>query len=447
VGKQGNCKLSALELYQMALQFDGNIGKVARNINVPRTTVYTKLRASGFLARLRSELGDSSKNRSPQSGTKEKLNILEKGVTTEIEYLGEEIKTYEDLIKKSGIDLNLFEVERVITNVWEQAGSNADGGKYKTGLRQIKVILRRKRDETIAIETLLDRFSKKGSVRSVIKYPKGRQLKARRALEVSLMDPHLGMLCFKGESDHAWDLAECAKLCMWTVDRLIERSSIYGKFEEIVFPFGNDFMHHDNLMHTTTKGTLQPEGVSYFTVYEKAIELAIAMINRLTEIAPVRVIQISGNHDQVSAFSLGHVLRAYYRQDSNVSVQVDPSPYKFWHYGVNLIGFDHGHHVKSARLAALMAHEAKDQWAQTCFREWHLGDQHRKGSGSPVVMEEQGVSVEYLPSLTPPNAWHRLKGFNWQQRGAMAFVWDFNEGPIARLPVNINSYTGRPIGS
>ena len=435
-------KLTDQELYSLALANKGNLAETARQMNVSRGCVFYKLKESGLLDRLRKDL---------QSGNtvsaKEKVNIKEKGAVTEIEYFGEQIHTYEELILKSGIDLALFEIDQVITNVWEQAGGKSDGGIYKTGLRQIKVLLRRKRDEKIAVERLLDKLSKHGPFCARIKYPKGRSSKTRRALEVSLMDPHLGMLCFKGESDHSWDLSQCSKLCMWTVDRLLERAASYGDFEEIVFPFGNDFMHHDNLMHTTTKGTLQPEGVSYFTVYEKAIELGIAIVERLSEVAPVRVIQISGNHDQVSSFSLGHVLRAYYRQNSNVSVIVDSSPYKFWHYGVNLVGFDHGHHIKPIRLAGLMAHEAKDQWAKTCFREWHLGDQHRKGSGSPVIMEEQGVSVEYLPSLTPPNAWHRIKAFNWQQRGAMAFVWDHNEGPIARMQVNINSYTGRPLGN
>lgn len=440
MGRPRKHVLSDQELYRVTLEHGGKIEAAAQALGIPRSTLFNRLKRSGHLARLRSQA-------SPRVAAKEKVNIQERGPVTEIEYLGEEIKTYEELIAKSGIDTSLFEVERVITNVWEQAGAKSDGGLYKTGLRQIKVILRRKRDEKIAIENLLKRLAQHGPVRSRIKYPKGKAPATRRALEVSLMDPHLGMLCFKGESDHGWDLDQCAQLCMWTIDRLLARAAAHGNFEEIVFPFGNDFMHHDNLMHTTTKGTLQPEGVAYFKVYEKAIELGINMIDRLAEVAPVRVIQVSGNHDQVSAFSLGHVLRAHYRRDDNVSVHVDPSPYKFWRYGVNLVGFDHGHHVKPIRLAALMAHEVKDLWAQTCFREWHLGDQHRKGSGSPVIMEEQGVSIEYLPSLTPPNAWHRLKGFNWQQRGAMAFVWDFHEGPIARLPVTINSYTGRPIGS
>jgi hypothetical protein len=440
--------LSDQELYELTLSHHGNCAQAARDLGISRSGLHGRLRRAGLLAHLRSGKAASPVPVvAPVVSGKEKLNVQDKGAVTEIDYLGEQITNYEELIAKSGVDLALFEVERVITNVWEQAGSQTNGRLYKTGLRQIKVILRRKRDETIAIERVLERLSEHGPIRSKICYPKDKTAKSRRALEVSLMDPHLGMLCFKGESDHAWDLDQCARLCLWSVDRLVRQAAPFGGFDEIVFPFGNDFMHHDNLLHTTTKGTLQPEGVAYFQVYERAIELALAMVDRLSQVAPVRVIQISGNHDQVSAFSLGHVLRAHYRRDENVTIEVGQSPYKFWRYGVNLVGFDHGHHVKPIRLAALMAHEAKDHWAQTCFREWHLGDQHRKGSGSPVVMEEQGVSIEYLPSLTPPNAWHRLKSFNWQQRGAMAFVWDHDEGPLARLQVNINSYTGKPLGS
>ncbi len=85
-------------------------------------------------------------------------------------------------------------------------------------------------------------------------------------------------------------------------------------------------------------------------------------------------------------------------------------------------------------------------WQESLFCEWHLGDQHRKASAKPSTFEEQGVSVEYLPSLTPANEWHRLKGFNWQKRGGTAFVYDFASGPLARLQVNFDNYTGKHMG-
>jgi hypothetical protein len=438
-------KVSTDKIFQAALEHDGNLRATADALGLAsRSVAWSRLKSAGLLEELRARTG-TTKSASP----KEKIEVRPRGNYTDVDYLGTKIETEEELLQHAGIDMELYEIDRVVVNNWEVAGKKAKNdwqGVWKTGLRQIKITLKRKKEDHLSVERILAKIEAASPLILPIKYPKAKKSKPKRALEISIMDPHYGMLCYQGESDHSWDLEQCEKMCMWSIDNLVERAKGYGPFEEIVFPFGNDFLHHDNLQHTTTKGTLQPEGLPFLYVYERAIELAITMVERLAELAPVKVIQVSGNHDQVAAFTMGHVLKAYYRNDPNVDVDVSPSPYKFWNFGTNLIGFDHGHHVKPARLAALMAHECVNLWATTTFREWHLGDQHRKGSGSPVTMEEQGVGVEYLPALTPPNAWHRLKAFNWQQRGAMGFVWDHAEGPLARVQVNLNSYTGRPTG-
>lgn len=437
--------ISTETIFQAALENDGNLQATADALGLKnRSTVWGRLKSAGLLEELRARTG-STQARS----AKEKIEVRPRGDFTDVDYLGTKIETEEELLKHAGIDMELYEIDRVVVNNWEVAGKKAKNqweGVWKTGLRQIKITLKRKKEDHLSVEKILAKIEAASPLVLPINYKKPKKVKHRRALEISIMDPHYGMLCYQGESDHSWSLEQCEQLCMWAVDSLIERAQAYGPFDEIVFPFGNDFMHHDNLDHTTTKGTLQPEGLSFQHVYERAIELAITMVERLAELAPVKIIQVSGNHDHIAAFTLGHVLKAYYKNDPNVDVDVSPSPYKFYRFGTNLVGFDHGHHIKPARLAALMAHECVNVWAETSYREWHLGDQHRKGSGRPTIMEEQGVSVEYLPALTPPNAWHRLKAFNWQQRGAMGFIWDHAEGPVARVQVNLNSYTGRPTG-
>lgn len=438
-------------LLEALLANNSNVTRTAAQLGMPRSTIWHRLKQAGLQAELEQARMQGKQllgNPIPTVAAKEKMNVVEKGPVTEIDYLGEQITSPEDLLLKSGIDMRLYVIERVIVNNWEQSGTKPDkSALYKTGLRQIKVTLRRKSNEHQTLADLLEQIAAKSPVRRKINHPRGQKItRFSRALEISIMDPHLGMQCYRGESDHAWDMDTCDRLCMWSVETLLERAKAYGHFDEIVFPFGNDFMHHDNLAHTTTRGTFQPEGLMYTQVYERAIQLAVTMIDRLAEVAPVRVIQVSGNHDQVSSFTLGHVLHAYYRRDANITVDVGAAPYKFYRFGTNLIGYDHGHHISPIRLAAIMAHECRQHWAETTFREWHLGDQHRKGSSKPTTMEEQGVSVEYLPALTPPNAWHKLKGFNWQQRGAVAFVYDHAEGPIARIQVNLDSYTGKPTG-
>jgi hypothetical protein len=425
-------------------KYKGNLAEIARHINRSRGYVQRVLNRGGRLKKMR-----EAERPVQHAGKKGQVVVDKAAETVGISYYGDEIKTEAYLIAAAKIDINLYEIERVVVNNWEVAGKQkTKDGIWKTGLFQIKISLRRKSDERLALEKLLEQIKSNSKVKTK-PYPKYSRPKnkPRRSLEICIMDPHLGMQSFKGESDHSWSMDECENMCLWSVDYLLSQAKAYGPFEEIVFPFGNDFMHHDNLLHTTTKGTPQPEGLAYTAVYERAVDLSVRIVDVLREIAPVKVLQIPGNHDQVSSFTLGHVLKARYHHDKAVTVDASPSTYKFYHYGTNLLGFDHGHHIKPVRLAALMAHECRDIWGQTTYREWHLGDQHRKGSSNPVMLEEQGVSVEYMRALTPPNAWHRLKAFNWQQRGSTGFIWDYHTGPLARIYANLNSYTGRPTGA
>lgn len=275
--------------------------------------------------------------------------------------------------------------------------------------------------------------------------------KLRRMLEVSVMDPHVGLHCFSPGADAHYDFEIAERLYLWAVKELTVIGAGYGEVEEILFPVGNDFLHAEMMslngkgVHATSGGTPQPEMYSWHEAYRRGANLMRKAIMYLSHIAPVTVLQIPGNHDRYASYTMGILMDAYFENNKNVTVDCSPSPYKFKHYGTNLIGFEHGHSVSQIRLAALMANEMKEAWATTRYREWHLGDQHRKGSAKPSVLEEQGVSVEFLPSITAPNEWHRLKSFNWQKRGAMAWLWDYDTGPLARFQVNIDR-EGNPYG-
>ena len=274
----------------------------------------------------------------------------------------------------------------------------------------------------------------------------------KRMLEVSVMDPHVGLHCFTPAADAPYDFEIAERLYLWAVKELTIIGAGYGEVEEILFPIGNDFLHAEMMavdgkgVHATSSGTPQPEMYSWHAAYKRGADMMRTAIQYLSEVAPVTVLQIPGNHDRYASYTMGLLMEAYFHNNDNVTVDASPSPYKFKRYGTNLIGYEHGHSVAQIRLAALMANERAQDWAETKYREWHLGDQHRKGSAKPSVLEEQGVSIEFLPSITAPNEWHRLKGFNWQKRGAMAWLWDYDTGPVARFQVNID-YDGNPYGS
>lgn len=318
---------------------------------------------------------------------------------------------------------------------------------------QIKGFFSPPAPEEKAIEALIEHLQSKSRVVPSL-YPKirfGPKVR-RRMLEISIMDPHLGLQCYKSGSDSDYNLEQAEKTYLWAANNLLALGESYGPFEEIIFPFGNDYLHGEIMAlnkgvgHATAAGTIQPEMVAWHHVYVRGEKLLIQTIEMLKEKAPVHLLEIPGNHDRYSAFTIGRVMNAWFHNDENVTIDASPSPYKFKHYGVNLIGFEHGHSVTPIRLAALMANECRDVWAQIKYAEWHLGDQHRKGSSKPSAFEEQGVSIEFLPSIVVPNEWHRLKSFNHQKRGAMAWVWDYETGPVARLQVNLDNLTGGPIG-
>jgi hypothetical protein len=185
--------------------------------------------------------------------------------------------------------------------------------------------------------------------------------------------------------------------------------------------------------------------LSWHEVYKQGKNLAIEMVGTLRDFAPVKIYQVPGNHSTHSDYTIGLILDAYFHNDDSVEVDCSSSPYKFHRFGTNLIGYEHGHSVPVIRLAALMANMVPKDWAETSYREYHLGDQHRKATSKPSSFEEQGVSIEYLAGLTPPNAWHKTHAYNFQKRGAVAFVWDHDRGQLAKLCVNLDNYTGKPM--
>jgi hypothetical protein len=380
-----------------------------------------------------------------------------------------QIKSLEQLLAATKVDLTTWEVERHTINKWEVAmrepattvGGAGDKAKISTGLHgeqstlwtrgssvpfheelwQVKVWLKRKSPQILAGQALLKRLEEHAPHFPIPELRK-KKLPYRRAFEICIMDPHIGLLCERPEADAPWNIDLSAAHIMSAIDDLTEKGLVFGPFEQAFLPFGNDFVHSDTVFHTTTAGTNQPEAVAWHHVYERAEAIAIEMVKKLREVAKeLFIYEIPGNHSRMADFTLAHLLRAYFRNDENIHINATSSPYKFHRFGSTLIGYEHGHSVSQIRLASLMANECRKDWAETEYREFHLGDQHRKGSSIPAALEEQGVSVEYIPGLTAPNEWHRLKGFNHQKRGAMAWVYDFTAGPIARFQHNISQYT------
>jgi predicted phosphodiesterase len=240
-------------------------------------------------------------------------------------------------------------------------------------------------------------------------------------LEVPIEDVHFGKLSMSEDVAEPYNY-NLAKECVNSVvDNII--SNVSGmKFEKIIFPVGSDFFHVDNVNCTTTAGTRQDTDLSPQLIFKYGLECLIENILKLSQLAPVEVFCINGNHDFLSSYHAICSLQCFFHNNENVIVNTDTSPRKYIEYGNNLIGFTHGDKEKK-RIEGLMQIEAREAWGRTKFHEIHMGHLH-----SEHVREVNGIIIRNLSSFTGTDAWHHNSGYVGAIKKCQCFIWDKNKG-------------------
>lgn len=388
---------------------------------------------------------------------KEQIHAEEKeDGTLELDYRGNlHIKTVAQLIETSQVDLNDWKLDKGIVNKYDvtmKLKHNETDEKGKTIVIQepatfqnfqVKLFLSRKRSEEQQtafnefIENIRDnapkfRFSSPG-----ITYREGGSRK-KYLLELSLPDLHIGKLSWEDESGENYDTKIAIDRYNTSVGKLLDHVRHYrDEIEEILLPIGNDLFNIDNKNNMTTAGTPQHVDSRWQQMFNKAKNLLITNINDLMQIAPVKVVMVSGNHDMQTVFYLGSVLEAYYHNTPNVTIDNSPTQRKYHSYGINLIGFTHGNEEKHQELGLIMATEKPELWANSKCRQFHLGHFHsRKTTKYLDVQEFQGFTVRILPSLSGTDAWHNSKGY-MSMKSAVAYLYAKDNGLVAEFSHNI----------
>ena len=158
-------------------------------------------------------------------------------------------------------------------------------------------------------------------------------------------------------------------------------------------------------------------------------ELLVWAVEQCHALAPVKVMWVPGNHDQMLSYAAIVGLSQRYAHTETIDVDLSPTPRKYHLYGDNLIGFAHGEN-EGKRLEGLMQIEAPEMWGKSLFREYHLGHLHTESS-----VTKNGIVFRRISAITATDAWHAEKGFVGSVRQAQAFVWDKDHG----LQVIVNS--------
>jgi DNA repair exonuclease SbcCD nuclease subunit len=173
----------------------------------------------------------------------------------------------------------------------------------------------------------------------------------------------------------------------------------------------------------------------YQKTFVIARKMIVRCIERLREIAPVKVLVVPGNHDTRATWHLGDSLECYFHRYDDVEIDNNPTPRKYFQHGNVMLMFTHGDKGKRTDYPLLMATEQRAMWGATKYRETHTGHTHM------TKMDEQhGIRVRVLPALCPPDAWHSENGFVGNLRSAEGYVWNNVEGLVTQVFYNDDAF-------
>lgn len=352
-------------------------------------------------------------------------SVAVEGETCEVTRMTPEpVRSLDDLIRVCEIDTETWEIERWVANKWEMGYTDAKSEAHTRPLFQVKAWLR-KRTARITIQqeiaSLLEDAKRKVPARPVRVKP----VASGYMLEIAIPDLHVGKLAWAKETGEAnYDSAIAERVFLDAVDALLARTASY-RFEQIVFPVGNDLLNTDNPQGTTTRGTPQATDSRYQKSFTLARRLMTDTIDRLRSLAPVHVVMVPGNHDTLTTWHLGDSLACYFHKTPGVVIDNEPRQRKYHQFGKVMLMFTHGDKGKRPNYPLVMATEQPDMWGATVHREAHTGHLHQLR-----VEELHGVRVRISPALCPADAWHAEQMYTGNARAAEAFVWHREEGMV-----------------
>ena len=336
------------------------------------------------------------------------------------------IHTLDELLEFCEVDLGIWQVERFVVNKWEMGYVDGDKKAAEHPLYQVKATLK-KRPEIVAVRKEIERL--KDEAKKFARIPKTIARKSNDSgnmLEINIPDIHFGKLAWGTETMYEnFDSTIAEQMYMRALATLLERVKGYS-FDKIIFVVGNDLFNSDNIENQTTKGTIVTTDGRYHKTFWKVRRTITRCIEMLREIAPVEVLLVPGNHDNLSVWHLGDSLECYFANYEDVTIDNEPTPRKYVEWGSVMLMLCHGDKGKRAEYPQLMASERSEMWGRTKYRECHTGHTHMTKTD-----EKYGCRVRVLPALCPPDDWHSEQGLVGNLRNAEAYVWNAEEGLIA----------------
>lgn len=321
------------------------------------------------------------------------------------------LRDYDYLLQLHNYDSRLFEVVSAKNSKWNSGDRVLYSSKITVKPKLSDIYLE---DIEKWFESLGEKYSK-----PKVRYSEDHLL-GDKLLLIDISDLHLNLQAsmYTTGNEYNCDIAE--EVFFYVINDVLSRTQHYS-FNKIIFTIGGDALNSDNLLGTTTKGTLQSNDLHLFDAYNRLHDMTIRAIDMLKDIAPVDVIHISSNHDFTSSWKLAKSIQAWFRNDDSVNVDTSPLPRKYVVFGKTLFVFAHDANVKE--LPSLVSDEAREFWSDVAFCEVLLQHLHSE----QVLMEKHNMRIQRLPTISAKSEWSVGKGYG-SRRQCKSFIYDKEDG-------------------
>jgi hypothetical protein len=228
--------------------------------------------------------------------------------------------------------------------------------------------------------------------------------------------------------------------------KIMEKAILYlvGKafrnynMEKIIFIIGPDTLNMDTFDGTTTKGTLVENSEVATKAYVKAFNAVCSAITTLKNYCEhLEVVFVPGNHDRLSSFHMIHAAAQVFRQQFDITFNVEYSERKVITYGKCMIAVEHGD-ASSKNNPLVYAVEFPTEWGNTTHRILYTGHYHgRKTKEVITENEEQGFVTRIIPALTSSDYYHYHNKWTGNQRSAIMHIHDATKGLISEFVYSV----------
>jgi hypothetical protein len=261
------------------------------------------------------------------------------------------------------------------------------------------------------------------------KFPKLERIENKDSylLVIDPADIHIGKLCSTFESGEAYNNQIAVQRVLEGVKGILQKVSSFN-IDKILFIGGNDILHIDSPLRTTTSGTPQDTDGMWHTNFLIAKKLYVDVLELLLGVADVHFTFNPSNHDYTNGFFLAQVIETYFKNCENITFDTTIAHRKGFQYYSNLIGTTHGDGAKQMDLPLLMAVEFPIEWSQTKHRYIYTHHVHHKTS-----KDYAGITIESLRSPSGTDSWHHRNGYQHAPKAVEAFLHCKINGQIARI--------------